>query len=67
MLDVSVLYVLLLADSCVHGSSCLVLVVIFVYCHLICMCGVLRCTSCTEFDVAQLPDCWLAVSTRKVL
>jgi hypothetical protein len=67
MLDVSVLYVLLLVDICVHGSSCLVHVVFFVYCHLIYMCGVVRCTSCTEFDVAQLPGCWLEVSIRKVL
>jgi hypothetical protein len=40
MLDVSVLYVLLLVDICVHGSSCLVYVVIFVYCLLLCTCGV---------------------------
>jgi hypothetical protein len=51
MLDVSVLYVLLIVYICVHGGSCLVHVVILVYCHLICMCGVLRCTNCTEFDV----------------
>jgi hypothetical protein len=52
MLDISVLYVLLLVDICVHGCICPVHVVIFVCCYLICMCGVLRCTSCTKFDVA---------------
>jgi hypothetical protein len=52
MLAVSVLYVLLLVDICVHGSSCPVHVVMFVCCHLICMCAVVSCTGCTEFDVA---------------
>jgi hypothetical protein len=48
MLDVSALYVLFLDDILFMVVAVLCMWLSYVYCHRICMCGLLMCTCCTD-------------------
>jgi hypothetical protein len=48
MLDVSALYVLLLDDIVFMVVADLCMWLSYVYCHLICMCGLVMCSCCTD-------------------
>jgi hypothetical protein len=49
MLDVSVLYVLLLDDIVFMIVAVLCMWFSYVYCHLICMCGLVMCSCSTDY------------------
>jgi hypothetical protein len=48
MLDVSALYVLLLDDIVFKVVAVLCMWLSYVYCHPICMCGLVMCSCCTD-------------------
>jgi hypothetical protein len=49
MLDVSALYVLLLVDIVFMVVTVLCMWLSYVYCHLICMCGLVMCSCYTDY------------------
>jgi hypothetical protein len=49
MLDVSVMYVLLLDDIVFMVVAVLYMWLSYVYCHLICMCGLVMCFCSTDY------------------
>jgi hypothetical protein len=49
MLDVSALYVLLLDDIVFMVVAALCMWLSYVNCHVICMCGVVMCSCCTDY------------------